>query len=125
MITHGDIQLEHIAGPGLKDPQVADLVTRTTMRVGPEHEARYPAGRWADVTLTLKDGTTLASGEVHARGGPERPFSAEEITAKFKRFAAPVVGADRASAIRDACLALPQKSEPFAALLSLLKAPVV
>ncbi len=125
MITHGDIQLEHIAGPGLNDPQVADLVTRTAMRVGPEHEARYPAGRWADVTLTLKDGTTLASGEVHARGGPERPFSAEEITAKFKRFAAPVVGADRASAIRDACLALPQKSEPFAALLALLKAPAV
>ena len=123
MIARGDIRLEHIAGAGLQDPVAAQLVAMTKMRVGPEHEARYPAGRWADVTLTLKDGRILSSGEVHARGGPERPFAALDITDKFMRFAAPVIGQHRAEAIMAACLVLPRAGTSFASLLDLLQAP--
>ena len=31
-------------------------------------DARFPAGRWSDISVTLKDGTWLASGDVQARG---------------------------------------------------------
>jgi 2-methylcitrate dehydratase PrpD len=123
MIAHGRIGMAQVTGAGLADPVVAALVARTTCTVGEEHEARYPAGRWADVTLTLTDGRVLASGEVHARGGPERPFGAAEITAKFAEFAAPVVGPARAAAIRDACLALTNGDARFADLLALLREP--
>ncbi|APE45506.1 2-methylcitrate dehydratase [Sulfitobacter alexandrii] len=123
MLVHGDIQLDHIAGAGLQDRRVAEVVGRTTVTVGAEHEARYPAGRWADVTLALRDGRRLQSVEVHARGGPERPFGTAEITGKFRRFAVPTIGAARADAIMKACLDLPRRGSTFADLLALLESP--
>ncbi|MCL4676183.1 MAG: MmgE/PrpD family protein, partial [Pararhodobacter sp.] len=105
-IVHGALGVAQITGAGLLDARVARLVARTTTEVAPEHEARYPAGRWADVTLTLADGRVLSSGETHARGGPERPFSQADILDKFHAFADPVLGRSRAEALRDAVLAL-------------------
>lgn len=106
MITHGRIGLEHISGSGLEDAVVADLVSRTTLIEEARHEARYPVGRWADVTLHLHDGRVLHSGDTHARGGPERPFAKEDIVAKYMEFAVPVLGEARSIAIRDAILGL-------------------
>ena len=123
MITHGHIGLNQISGAALADPIVADLVSRTQMVETAEHETRFPIGRWADVTLTLKDGRVLHSGDVHARGGPERPFSTSDITAKFMSFATPVVGQARAKMICDACLALTTDSAQFGGLLAHLKEP--
>lgn len=121
MIAHGTIGLEHISGTGLADPIVADLVARTLMIESPKHEACFPVGRWADVTFTLKDGRVLQSGDVHARGGPERPFDAADIIAKYMSFAVPVLGEDRASAIRDACLSLTARTTRFSTLLNHLR----
>ncbi|MGC1496983.1 MAG: MmgE/PrpD family protein [Sulfitobacter sp.] len=121
MIVHGNIGLSHISGAGLNDHSVADLVSRTKLVIGAEHEARYPLGRWADVTLRLRDGRVLHSGDVHARGGPERPFTSGDIIQKFMSFAAPVVGELRAAAIRDACLSLPSGGGIFQSLLKHLK----
>ena len=116
MIAHGRIGLEHISDTGLVDPVVAGLVARTQMIEDPKHEDRFPAGRWADVTLYLNDGRTLKSGDTHARGGPERPFSEADITDKFMEFAAPVVGNERAALIRDAVLALTTPKARFSHL---------
>lgn len=117
MITHGRIGLEHISDSGLSDPVVADLVTRTTMIEDAKHESRFPAGRWADVTLHLYDGRALQSGDTHARGGPERPFTEAEIVAKYMEFAAPVLGEARAGLIRDAVLGLDAKGAAFSDVL--------
>ena len=123
VIAYGHIGVEHISETGLSDGVVAGLVACTKVTEAPKHEARYPVGRWADVTLTLKDGRVLHSGDVHARGGPERPFDASDITAKFMAFAVPVIGKARASAILDACLVLPASGVRFEGLLKHLKAP--
>jgi len=114
MITHGRLGLEHISGSGLSDPAVADLVERTRMIEEERHEARYPEARWADVTLHLRDGRRLVSGDTHARGGPERPFADSDIIAKFMEFSAPVLGEARASLIRDAVLGLGDENARFA-----------
>jgi 2-methylcitrate dehydratase PrpD len=106
MIAHGRIGLEHISGAGLGDPVVAGLVARTWMIEDKKHEDRFPLGRWADVSLHLLDGRVLHSGDTHARGGPERPFSEADIIAKYMEFAVPVVGNERAVLIRDAVLGL-------------------
>ncbi|SPH23333.1 hypothetical protein DEA8626_02397 [Defluviimonas aquaemixtae] len=116
MLVHGRIGLEHISGAALNDPAVARLVQRTTLATEPRHEARFPDGRWADVEIVLDDGQMLRSGDTHARGGPERPFSATDIVAKFMEFAAPVLGGARASAIRDATLALTPAESRFSDL---------
>ncbi len=116
MLVHGRIGVEHISGAGLADPSVARLVARTRIEADPRHEARYPAGRWSDVEITLMDGQVLASGDVHASGGPERPFDEARIVAKFHEFADPALGVARAVALRDTCLALTRPGSRFADL---------
>lgn len=123
MLVHGQIGLAHISGEGLKDPAVASMVERTVLIDDPRHQARYPAGRWSDVDIVLTDGRVLSSGDVHARGGPERPFTAKDIMAKFNQFAVPVVGQSRASNIRDAALTLTEPGSSFARLAALLYDP--
>ena len=116
MLVHGRIGLDQISGAGLADADVAQLVMRTDLVVSDDHEALFPKHRTADVDLILKDGRVLASGLTHARGGPERPFGATEITQKFMEFASSAAGADRAAAIRDACLGLTKAESAFATL---------
>jgi 2-methylcitrate dehydratase PrpD len=120
MLTHGQVSLDQIAGAGLSDPVMARLVGLTTLAIEPRHEARFPDGRWADIEITLADGQVLKSGDYNARGGPDQPFSSDDICTKFMSFAAPVLGPSRAASIRDACLALVTDDMPFSMLLDLL-----
>lgn len=124
MIVHGRIGLEHISGAGLVDPDVARLVALTECSAEPRHETRFPAGRWADVEVRLTDGRVLASGDTHARGGPERPFGRGDVVAKFTEFAKPVLGPVRAAAIRDATLGLTSPESRFVDLARHLYDPV-
>ena len=123
MIANSRVGVEDITGDALNDPVVAELVARTEMVTAPEHEARFPAGRSADLTLTLTSGETFASGFVEARGGPERPYSEADIVDKFMDFAAPVVGNARAWAIRDAILRLSEPNSRFSELARHLTDP--
>ncbi len=123
MLVHGQLGVAEITGDGLRDARVAALLPRIAIISDPRHEARYPEGRWADVTVVLKDGRRLVTGDIHARGGPENPMSDAELIRKFLDFAGPVVGIARAEAIRDAALALPEAACAFSGLSSLLFAP--
>ena len=114
MLVHGRIGVEHISGDGLNDPEVARLVDATKLIADPRHEARYPLERWADLELVLADGRVLTSGDVHARGGPERPYSRQDIVDKYMEFAAPVLGDGRALALKDAILSLTDEGSAFA-----------
>lgn len=123
-LVHGHIGLEHISGAGLADPAVAALVARTVMQAAPQHQARFPTGRWADVEITLTDGRVLASGDTHARGGPERPFGRAEVVEKFMRFAVPVLGEARANGLCAAVLNLTAPGSRFADVAAHLYDPV-
>lgn len=116
MIAHGRVGLEEISGTALSDPIVAGLVARIEVTAEPKHQARYPAERWADIDIVLTDGQVLSSGDTHARGGPERPFSAEDIASKFMEFAEPSLGKARACTIRDAVFRLSEPKSRFADL---------
>ena len=124
MLVHGKIGLDQISGAGLKDADVARLVTRTEMIATSEHEALFPAHRTADIDLVLRDGRVLSSGLTHARGGVERPFGAAEISEKYMLLAAPVLGISRAEAIRDACLSLHEDDARWSSLGDLLTDPL-
>ena len=120
MILYGRIGVEHISGSGLKDAAVADMLKRIEVRETAKHSDRFPAGRWADVQIETADGRLLDSGDVHARGGPEAPFSEVDIVAKYMEFAAPVLGEARATAIRSAILGLTDAGSRFSDLTALL-----
>lgn len=120
MVAYRRIGVEHISGEGLRDPLVADILSRIVVEESPRHTDRYPVGRWADVTIRLIDGTILETGDIHARGGPESPFGRTEIVEKFMQFAAPVVGSARAEAICASVLDLTSPGSRFAPLAELL-----
>jgi 2-methylcitrate dehydratase PrpD len=122
-IVHGRIGLEHISGSGLEDGAVADMLGRISVSESERHSARFPAGRWADVVITTTDGRVLASGDVHARGGPEAPLTPQEVEAKYMEFAIPVLGQGRASAIRDAIMSLNDPDSLFRDVSVLLYDP--
>lgn len=121
--VHGRIGLEHISGTGLKDPVVAEFMTRITVAECEHHNQRFPQGRCADVVIRTTEGQALASGDVHARGGPEAPMSKQEVIEKFMAFSAPTIGQARASIVRDGILNLVQPDARFSDLESLLYDP--
>ena len=123
MLVHGRLGIDQITGAGLSDPAVARLVARTKVAVEPRHEARFPDGRWSDVEIVMADGRSLSSGDTDARGGPDTPFTEDEILAKYRAFAIPALGEARAQAILDATLSL-ETGRPFADLARHLYAPV-
>ncbi|KIC26904.1 MULTISPECIES: MmgE/PrpD family protein [unclassified Leisingera] len=114
--AYGRIGVEHISGAGLADPLVASIHERITVSEAARHSVRFPACRVADVVVTLTDGRVIESGDVHARGGPEAPFSQEDIERKFMEFAAPSLGEARAGAIRDAVLGFTNEGSNFSDL---------
>ena len=63
--------------------------------------------------VTTRDGRLLASGDTHARGGPEAPLSEAEIEAKFMELSTPVLGQTRSAAIAKAVLSLAEPGARF------------
>jgi 2-methylcitrate dehydratase PrpD len=122
-VIHGRIGLEHISGVGLRDNAVAEMLGRISVSESERHNARFPANRWADVTISTRDGRVLMSGDVHARGGPEAPLTLEDVEAKYMEFAAPVLGESRAGAIRAAVQSLTRSDSRFSDLSALLYDP--
>jgi 2-methylcitrate dehydratase PrpD len=120
MVAYGRIGVEHITGAGLSDLLVSSIVQRISVSEVARHSDRFPQSRIADVVITLTGGRQVASGDVHARGGPEAPLERREIEEKFMEFAAPSLGAKRAGAIRDAVLRLTSANSKFSDLGALI-----
>lgn len=123
MLVHGRIGPNEITGAGLKDPQVSALLPRISVHEAARHSERFPEGRWSDVTVELKDGRRLASGDVNARGGPEAPMDMHEVEAKFHIMAAALSGARR-RAIWEMREQLMQPEAKFEELARLVRAPM-
>lgn len=119
-LVRGRVGVAEITGTGLTDPEVARLVALTEVRESKDYSAKFPAGRWGDVVVTLADGRRFESGPHDARGGPENPLKEEEILAKFMDYAGPVIGAESAGALRDAVLRLEQEGSSFAPVIDLV-----
>ncbi|KGM89772.1 Uncharacterized protein involved in propionate catabolism [Roseovarius mucosus DSM 17069] len=120
LLVHGRIGPEHITDAGLNDPEVARLHARITVREEPRHSARFPAGRWSDVTAILQDGRRLTSGDVNARGGPEAPMPDADVRAKLGAMAGHVLSEGRIAALWDMKQRLFQPDMPFSEMADLV-----
>lgn len=119
-VVHKKIGLDQISGAGLRDPEVARILNLIEVDEAPQHNARFPSGRWADATVTLTDGRSFESGDVNARGGSTTRLDRSEIMAKYDEFADPVVGKDRAQAIKQVLLEMPSGRTRLADLNDLI-----
>src|SRR5215470_17088692 len=118
-LVHGRLGVGEITGAGLTDAETSRLVQATTVHESPDYSARFPAGRWGDVVLILRDGRRLSSGPLDARGGPENPLTEAEIIAKFHDYAGPAIGGPRAHALAGAVRRLAEPGSDFAPVLEL------
>ncbi len=123
ILKTGELTVSHIDGPALSDPVVGRLVAATHMTVEERFEARFPTERWAEVTVVLKDGRRLTSGEITGRGGRVRPLGHDDIVAKFHDYAGPALGPERAGRIAERTLTLVSPDSVFSDLAGCLVAP--
>ncbi|HEX3136573.1 MAG TPA: MmgE/PrpD family protein, partial [Casimicrobiaceae bacterium] len=122
-LIFGRVGAAEIGAPGLSDPRVARLLATFSLTEDDEFSRRFPAERWARVRIGLADGRSLVSEPAQACGGAEHPLSDEEITAKYREMAEPVLGSRRSSRIAVLAAALPGDATALPALIDELLSP--
>lgn len=116
VLVRGKLGAEELEPDALADREVARLLDAMTLSVDDAFSRAFPAERWARVRITLADGRTLASEPARARGNPENPLSDDDLRAKYRELASPVLGSARATRIEsliDALAAQPAALAPL------------
>ena len=108
-VVHNDVPLSSIDGDGLQDEHVLRISELVELVEVEQYNNVFPEQRISHVNIELHDGSVLESGATEAAGDPEHPFSADEIEAKFMRFAAPVLTEFGAIALADEVRAIGEK----------------
>ncbi|KNX41233.1 MmgE/PrpD family protein [Roseovarius tolerans] len=119
-LVHGRLGPAEITGDALHDPRVAAMHARITVREEPRHSVRFPEGRWSDVTVRLKDGREVHSGDRNARGGPEAPMPEADIRAKLSVMAGGALTEARIDALWSMRRRLLDQGTEFSQLASLV-----
>ena len=112
-----------VSMPLMDDPRVSRMLDAIDVAEDAEFSRRFPAERWARVSITLTDGRTLVSQPARARGNPENPLSDDELDDKYFALAGASLGSVRAARIADAVRSLADAG-PLAPLLDDLLSPL-
>ena len=100
-LVDGDVSADQFTEARLADPALLDLVSQTTVVEDPVLTAGYPNGIPNRVTVTLDDGSTLVSEVAFPPGHDKNPLTDAQLAVKFHGLVDPVLGRQRADAIRD------------------------
>jgi len=84
MLAYDTVGPAQVSDDAVNDPRLIELIGRMQAVVEPDIQRRFPAEALAEVEVVLKDGQTLRSGLVAARGDAHIPLSNEEVFAKFR-----------------------------------------
>ena len=101
-LVHGSVRLDAFGPQRLQDPQVRQLMQKLELRADAALTAGFPRMRAARVSITTTGGQTLEHHAPYRKGDPEAPLSDAELNDKFEELAGPVLGRERALALRDA-----------------------
>ena len=123
LLVNGSLGPAQVQDAGLRDPDVAAHLPKIKVEEDPRHSARFPEGRWSDITVELTSGAQLSSGDIHATGGPEAPMPLDAVATKFRTMAAPL-GADRTEALWSMRSRMLHPDTRFSHLLELVTDPV-
>ena len=100
-LAFGRVGIDTFEPGAMRDPSVARLVPRVTMRADDRLGREVPPLTEARVTVRLEDGRTLERSVRGARGYPERPASPAELDGKFLSCARRIVSAEAAAGALD------------------------
>lgn len=96
---HGDVSEPRFTERSLADPALLALAARVDTMEDPELQADFPRTRAARLEVALRDGRRLDTCVDLPRGMPERPATDDELLAKFRGLAEPVVGVAATTAL--------------------------
>ncbi len=95
----GGVRLAAYLPENMQSPRIRALMRRVTVSLDPEIADAYPRRRPARVRVTLRDGRVLEHFQPTRKGDPDMPLSDDELSAKFRELAAPVLGNAPAEAL--------------------------
>jgi len=87
----GEFTPRHLREECYGDPKVRDLMARMKIVACPEIQARFPRECLAEVEVATRDGGTLRSGLMAAKGDSENPLTEEELRDKFRLLARGII----------------------------------
>ena len=79
----GKVNPEVMTAASLSDRRILEIAEKVTIEEDPELTKLFPEKCLARVILHLKDGTTINSETLSAKGDPDNPYSRNELEAKF------------------------------------------
>jgi 2-methylcitrate dehydratase PrpD len=121
-LAHGTLDVPQVSDAGLSDPDVLGLSARISLLRDPEYDARFPAERWARVTVTLRDGSVLESGPHTALGDPDKPMSDAALDDKYAMLTQPAWGKEKSRRVKAAIEKLDSPDNSLAQLLHAIRA---
>jgi 2-methylcitrate dehydratase PrpD len=105
-IVNGAATLDAFRDAARADETTRALARRVEVQEDPSLTAMLPGLRPARVTVTLTSGESLVAEVRTNRGDTEDPYSADDVIAKFREIADPLLGPRRAEALVTQALAL-------------------
>ncbi len=122
-MVRGRVEPDDVMEQSFANPETKRLAESITIVESDEYNAAFPANRISSVTLTLKNGQKLTSGDIEALGDPENPVTEDEVKAKFHAYAVPKLGSARANALETA-VGLLGNGAGLGTLQDLIAAPI-
>lgn len=106
-IARGRLGATEVTSAALRDPEILRLARLVKITESDQHNAAFPANRYARVSLTLSHGGRFESEDTEPRGDAQHHLSDDEMAVKFSALASPSLGEDRAEAIKHEVAQLP------------------
>jgi 2-methylcitrate dehydratase PrpD len=100
-LIHGRLGVADFDPAAFVGNEAQRLLAATCVVIDPKCEAAYPARRSGVVALTLRDGRRVECRVQDPRGEGENALSDDDLSAKFRDNAGPVLGPQRAARLLD------------------------
>ena len=91
-LARGTVWLDDFEEVRIREPAILALMQKIEVRATEELTRAWPAAYPFRITVTTKSGEKHIQEVRHAKGHPKNPISDQEIEAKFRKLAEPVMG---------------------------------
>ncbi len=91
-LARGRVGPGEMAPETLNDTYILQIAQKVVIEEDPDITNQFPEKCLARVSLTLKNGKTIHSRTLSAKGDPDNPYSQEEMRTKFIDLTVPLMG---------------------------------
>lgn len=119
-LANGSLGAREVSGETFADPDIARLVSVTTVVECSECNDNFPNDRLGRTVVETRDGRRLDSGIVRAPGEHTNPVDRKGIIDKYQEFVRPVLDSSRANQIKEVVLTLDRNDMSLHELTDLL-----